>query len=170
MFQPSYTTSFPVETRAVISVRKIGTETWIDTALTAIAYTSGQGVANSHEMSQRFGVQEIAFGLFPDSGGTKERSVQMRTFKVCQGSDMSQYYMLKDDGTNVLPPAKNIIRGRYVAPLPAYIENNESIVWGGIGGMENDRFFSSINNSYTASNTIKIPSPRFEYRTIGEIP
>ena len=166
IFQPSYENP-TTKTNVIISIRKIGTESWINSAITEINYIDGQQITGRPAEFFAFGTQEIAFGLFADSGGTSERSVQFRNLKVCQGSDMSQYYMLLDDGTNVLPPAKNIIRGRYVAPLPAHVENNQSISWGGIGGMENDQFSTSVDTSYSPENTIKTSSPRYEYRTLG---
>jgi hypothetical protein len=164
--------------RILLEVRKIGTETWISSGVVLKpTYTVLNGVTlspwknrpstNTNSIVQ-FGTQEIAFGLFKDSGGQAQRSVQFRVLKVCQGSELSQIAM-KDDQTGTTDYGSYIsaLRGRKISPRPAFLENNQSIVWGGIGGFKNDFFSTTVNSSYDAKNTIKVSSPRFEYRSLG---
>ncbi len=164
--------------RILLEVRKIGTETWISSGVVLKPlYSTVSGSAlrpwknrPQSETNNRvyFGTQEIAFGLFKDSSGQSDRSVQFRSLKIAQGTELSQIAM-KDDQTGSTDYGAYIaaLRGRKIASRPAYLENNQSVVWGGIGGFKNDFFSTTINSSFDAKNTIKTSSPRFEYRSLG---
>ena len=153
-----------------LSIRKLGTNLVQDSGeFNFFTDDAGKIVANLSSSFVFLGFQGISFGLFPDEDGTLNRKVKFRTLKVCQGSTMQQAnFQRNSDHSDRLPPVVNLIRGRKMAPNPAYIGTGQSIVWGGIGGKFNDTFDTKIKSSYNVENTIKVSSPRFEYRTKGD--
>ena len=153
----------------VVSVRQLGTETWTDSVIySELARFVGQGYASGTDGANYLGIQGVSFGLFPDSASTQNRKVAFRSLKVCQGSDMTHLQMILNNSNTNFPPEENLIRGRTFSPNPTYIGTGQSISWGGIGGKFGDLFDSKIKSSYEAKNTIKVSSPRFEYRTKGD--
>ena len=153
----------------VFSVRLLGTETWQDsTVVQKYIDTQGLGVAVGSDGYKFLGIQGISFGLFPDSASTVSRQVKFRSLKVCQGSDMMHAQMIINNSNSTFTPSVNLIRGRMLAPNPAYLGSGQSVSWGGIGGKFGDLFDTKIKSSYNVENTIKVSSPRFEYRTKGD--
>mgnify|MGYP003640347657 CR=1 FL=1 len=152
----------------VLSVRQLGTETWIDsTVYSNFAKLVGKGKSSSSVAYKFLGIQGLAFGLFPDSASTVSRKVSFRSVKICQGSDMTHLQMILNNSNTDFPPEANLIRGRRLAPNPIYLGAGQEVAWGGIGGKFGDLFDTRIKSSYEAQNTIKVSSPRFEYRTKG---
>ena len=157
----------------VLSVRLLGTETWQDSSVVTVRISDhGTGInkATKPDLYYNLGFQGITFGLFPDSAypATGPRRVKFRSLKVCQGSDMTHAQMIINKANSNLPPEINVIRGRMLAPNPAYLGTGQSVSWGGIGGKFGDLFDTKIKSSYNVENTIKVSSPRFEYRTKGD--
>lgn len=153
-----------------LSIRKLGTEKWQDsTFVVKKADSQGKSVAKTSSEFRFLGFQGISFGLFPDSASTVGRKVKFRSLKVCQGSDMQQQSFVRNAAaTDKLPPVVNLIRGRMLSPNPAYIGTGQSVSWGGVGGKFDDIYDTKIKSSYNVENTIKVSSPRFEYRTKGD--
>ncbi len=145
--------------RNVLSWRKYGTDTWSNTGLIVNGVSTITGTLNSayREQSVKFGHHQFTIGA---GLGESYRRSYFKQFSVSNRGDLQQTYL-----TDLIAdrPAENARRGRIVGSDPVYLDNQVSVVWGGVGGCENDEIQAEINFDYDPTNAFKFPSPRTKY-------